>query len=78
MTYHGTEKYVEKKNQPLEIGPQKNSYSAFQHQKTESCKIFALFSSQACKNIFWEVGKPPSAGEAVHKTRLKSISRIMF
>lgn len=54
------------------MGPQKNSYSAFQHQRTESCKIFALFSSQACKNIFWEVGKSASAGEAAHKTSLQT------
>lgn len=61
-----------KKTLPLEMGPQKNYYSAFQYQKMESCKIFALFPSQACKNIFWEVGKPAFAGKAMHKTSLQT------
>lgn len=33
------------------------------------------FPSQACKNIFWEVGKLASAGEAVHKTSLQTYSK---
>lgn len=53
-------------------GQQRNSYSAFQHQKVESCKILAFFPSQACKNIFWEAGKTASPAEAVHKISLQS------
>lgn len=53
-------------------GQQRNSYSAFQHQKMESCKILAFFPSQACKNIFWEAGKTASPLEAVHNISLQS------
>lgn len=71
MIYIMALKNMWRKKQPLEMEPQKNSYSAFQHQKMESCKILSIFSSQACKNTFWEVRKPASAGEVVHKISLQ-------